>query len=263
MFHEISPEIAEQSLAYLTKHYNIIDLNLFLKASKDKNPELLPKNPLIITFDDGHLSNYAIVETFRRFKTPFTIFVCSHIIGTKRKFWFKFVWEHGLNVEHLKQVSNQERLRLLKKNGFEQDKEFDEPQAMSISQIREIDDIVNIQSHTCYHPCLQNCSENELNFELRSSKIFLEEEFNYHINAIAYPNGDYSEKIIETASNLQYECGLTLDYGFNTIKTDLFKLKRFSVNDTGDLNEFIVKSSGFWSFITTLNGLMKPGFHRS
>jgi hypothetical protein len=45
-----------------------------------------------------------------------------------------------------------------------------------------------------------------------------------------------------------------VDYGFNTVNTDPFKLKRISVNDTDDLNELIVKASGVWAFIKTQNG---------
>jgi hypothetical protein len=34
----------------------------------------------------------------------------------------------------------------------------------------------------------------------------------------------------------------------------VYRLKRIGVNDTDDLNELIVKSSGVWSFFKTRNG---------
>ncbi len=51
-----------------------------------------------------------------------------------------------------------------------------------------------------------------------------------------------------------YKCGITVDFGYNTINTDVFRLKRISVNDTEDINELIVKTSGVWAFIKTRNG---------
>ena len=81
----------------------------------------------------------------------------------------------------------------------------------------------------------------------------------YITTAIAYPNGDYSERDIELVKSAGYRCGVTVDYGFNTVKTDLFRLKRLSVNDTGNIDELAVKASGVWAFIKTRNG-RKQGY---
>ncbi len=82
------------------------------------------------------------------------------------------------------------------------------------------------------------------------------------INTISYPNGDYSKRDIELAKKAGYECGITVDFGFNNNKPDLFRLKRISVNDTSDINELIVKSTGVWGFFKTFNGLKQSyGLH--
>ncbi|HRV84191.1 MAG TPA: polysaccharide deacetylase family protein, partial [Saprospiraceae bacterium] len=72
--------------------------------------------------------------------------------------------------------------------------------------------------------------------------------------AIAYPNGDYSDRTVEMSRNSGFQCGVTVDYGFNSMTSDPYRLKRLSINDTGDLNELIVKSSGLWGFLKTRNG---------
>ena len=41
---------------------------------------------------------------------------------------------------------------------------------------------------------------------------------------------------------------LIINFGYNNIITDPYKLKRLSVSDSGDINELIVKSSGVWMF---------------
>ena len=140
---------------------------------------------------------------------------------------------------------------MLQKSGFEQDKEFDHPQALQIKHLNEMKQYVNMQSHTMFHPILPQCNDDEARNEIFNSKQILENEYGFHINAIAYPNGNYSERDIKLIKKAGYKCGITVDYGFNTIESDLFRLKRLSANDTTDLNELIVKTSGVWSFFKT------------
>ncbi len=92
-----------------------------------------------------------------------------------------------------------------------------------------------------------------------TAKQMLETEYKLPINAIAYPNGDYSDRDIAISKEAGYTCGITVDFGYNTIHTDLFRLKRLSVNDTGNLDELAVKASGVWAFFKTRNG-RKQGF---
>ncbi len=80
---------------------------------------------------------------------------------------------------------------------------------------------VNFQSHTLFHPILPNCSDEEARIEIINSKKKLEIEYGLVINSIAYPNGDYSERDILLAKEAGYKCGITVDFGFNTINTDV------------------------------------------
>ena len=110
-------------------------------------------------------------------------------------------------------------------------------------------DYIDFQSHTRFHPCLPNCSKEVAEEEIRKSKTKLEYILSKEINSISYPNGDYSARDINFSKEFGYNSGITVDYGFNSIHTDIFKLKRVSVNDTENMDEFIVKSSGLWAHI--------------
>ncbi len=253
LFHDISVEIAEQTFVYLIKKYNILDLNDYIKACENKDKTKIKKKSLIITFDDGHIGNYKMLPIIKKYNIPITIFLCTAIIDSNRHFWFKFK-QNSICTSDLKHMSNKERINILSKNGFEQEKDFHEPQALSRKQINEMKNYINIQSHTMFHPCLPKCDDNEARKEIFYSREMLKKKFDLNINAIAYPNGDYSERDIKLSKEANYKCGITVDFGFNTIKTDLFRLKRLSVNDTSDLNELIVKSSGVWAFFKTRNG---------
>ena len=259
LFHDINTEAANQAFKFLKENYNIISLDLFLEASKTNNPQLLPPKSLIITFDDGRIGNYALLPIIKKYKIPITIFLCAGIINTNRDFWFSY--KHpDLNINEMKKLSTQERLEVLKGVGFSQTKIYKNSRALNKAQIKEMKEFVNFQSHTMFHPILPNCSDAEALEEIKNSKFVLENNFNLKINAIAYPNGDYSDRDILICKEAGYKLGITVDYGFNTIEMDLFSLKRLSVNDTDNIDELIVKSSGFWAFVKNNISKKKYGY---
>ena len=249
LFHDISKETAEVAFKYLAGKYNLIHLNDFIRACENKDLSGIPKKALIITFDDGHIRNYEMLPVIKKLNIPITIFLCASLIDTNRHFWFNFKQSSFSSLE-LKHKSNRERLQALSTVGFEQDKEFDTRQAMTKEQINEMKDLVDMQAHTLFHPCLPRCSEAEAREEIFKSKEKLENEYELNINTIAYPNGDYSDRDIMISKEAGYTCGVTVDAGFNTIDTDLFRLKRLSMSDSFTLDELAVKASGVWSFFS-------------
>lgn len=251
LFHSINKEAAERAFIYLSRRYNIISLADYLEAVLHQHK--LPEKALIISFDDGHISNYNLLPVLKKYRIPVTIFLCSAIVNTYRHFWFLHEAAAG-QVAGMKKLPNKERLAALEKKGFSQDAEFNTPQALTKEQIDEMRDFVDFQSHTMYHPVLPMCTDAEAIQEISGSKQQLEELFQLKIHTISYPNGDYSDRDIQLAKAAGYRCGITVDYGFNTLQTDLFRLKRISVNDTDDINELIVKASGVWAFLKTRNG---------
>jgi len=253
MFHEISKETAEQTFSYLQKKYNLIHLQEYIDACKTNDKTKIPKKALIITFDDGLFSNYEMLPIIKKYNTPVTLFLCSEIINTNRHFWYK---HKGLSkpLSDYKVLSNQDRLSELAKDGFIQEKEYKNAHALSKVQVIEMSKHINMQSHTKFHPCLPECEFEVAKEEIYESKQKLEDEYSFSINTIAFPNGDYSDRDIELTKEAGYTCAITVDGGYNTINSDLFRLKRFSTNDTDNLNELIVKSSGLRYFLKSMAG---------
>lgn len=256
LFHDMEAADAERNFGYLKQHYNIIGLNDYLDAVR--NGKRLPNKALVITFDDGHVSNYALLPTIKRMQIPVTIFLCSSIVGTHRHFWFRHSAEKKPQVEALKKFSNGQRLDTLRQYGFAQEQEYDEIQALSKEQIEEMTPWVNFQSHTCFHPILPQCDDTTSEKEIKESKRQLEETFGLTINALSYPNGDYSKRDLQLAQDAGYKCGITVDSGYNDMKTDLFRLKRFSVNDAKSTTELMVKASGCYALLK--HRLHKPSY---
>lgn len=246
LFHDINAESAKKSFNYISKRYNIICLNDLLRAVE--NGTLLPKKSVILTFDDGHIRNYELLSIVKELEIPVTIFLCSSIINTNRQFWFKYP-DLPKDKTFLKKLPNIDRLGILKKAGFEQEMEFNIPQALQSYQIEEMKEFFNFQSHTLFHPILPSCSNTEAEHEIHQSKKDLEMNYNMKINAFSFPNGDYTSREKEYVKKAGYSCAITVDFGYNNLNSDLFQLRRISVNDTGDLNELAVKSSGLWAFL--------------
>ncbi|MFC4872886.1 polysaccharide deacetylase family protein [Negadavirga shengliensis] len=246
VFHDIDVETAEKTFSYLSRNYNFISLNRFLEACRKKDNHMLPPKAMVITFDDGHMRNYQLLPVFKKYKVPATIFLCSGIVNTLRHYWFRHDKEK-IPDQALKKIPNKDRIAFLREVGFETEKEYDNPQALSKAQILDMMPFVDMQAHTVFHPILTQCDDEEAKNEIVQSKTELETDYGIKINGIAYPNGNYSEREIHIAKEAGFTCGLTVEAGFNSIESDLFRIKRLDTNDTGDFNELVVKSSGLLS----------------
>lgn len=247
LFHDLDSINAELCFSWLKKHYSLIGLNDYLDAVKSGSP--LPIKAVVITIDDGHAANYKLLPIIKREGIPITIFLCSGIVGTQRHFWFKHNDEVRPLRESLKKLPEAERLEQLKRVGYDKFREYDDKQALQKNEIEEMDPWVDFQSHTCFHPILPQCDDKTAEVEIVRSKLQLEKEYGFRIRSLSYPNGDYSERDIQLAKQAGYECGITVDAGFNDRQTDLFRLKRVSVNDAKTLDELIVKASGSYALL--------------
>ncbi|MDN3686562.1 polysaccharide deacetylase family protein [Cyclobacterium jeungdonense] len=249
VFHDIDFPTAEKSFAYLSKHYNFISLEDLIAAIQNQDGSKLPKKAMVVTFDDGHVGNHELLPVFKKYKVPVTIFLCSGIIDTSKHYWFL----EELNKEtlrYLKQIPNEERVSFLRKKGFDSGKDYPDRQSLSATQIEEMATFVSMQSHTVSHPILSNCEDEESKWEITESKSALEKKLKKPINAIAYPNGSFTKREVHFTKKAGYKCGLTVKPGFNSIRSNPFELKRLDPNDSRNINELIVKSSGIQSIFS-------------
>lgn len=256
LFHDMSAADAERNFTYIKRHYNIINLYDYLSAVK--NGTSLPHKAVVITFDDGHISNYDMLPIIQKLQIPVTIFLCSGIVGTHRHFWFRHNQEVKEKVELFKQMPNGQRLEELKAYGFEQQIEYPDIQALTTKQIEEMKPWVDFQSHTCFHPILPQCDDATAELEIRNSRQQLEDSFRLSVNVLSYPNGDYSARDIRLAKDAGYICGVTVDTGYNDLSSDLFRLKRISAGDAKTATELMVKASGCYALLK--HRLHKPSY---
>ena len=245
LYHNHDPLVADIHFTLLRRKYNIISLKDFINVKKSGGTKKLPPKSLIITFDDGRKTDYKLLPVFKKHGITPTIFLCSGIVGTNRHFWF--IDSHGrLDNGHLKTLPDTERLRVLKEIGFQEEKEFDVRQALSMDEIDEMKESVDFQSHTMFHPCLPRCTMERARHEIRDSRQEIMEKYGINVFALSYPNGDYSSNVIRVAKQTGYECGITVDLGFNDQSTDLFRLKRICLRGNEGTSELLVRVTGLW-----------------
>jgi peptidoglycan/xylan/chitin deacetylase (PgdA/CDA1 family) len=253
VYHAPTPQVFDAQIGILRRLYNIVPLSAYIEARRSGDFTKLPPKALIVTLDDGHRSNFALKNVLERHNVPITIFLCSGLIGTRRRFWFLHD-KISTIVQRLKTVPDDERLAALRRSGFEEAKEFDDREALSVGEIRHLKGRVDFQSHTVSHPILPRCSAEKAEAEVVGSKSDLQARLGHEVYALAYPNGDYSEREIRLAERAGYSCALTLDRGLNTKTTPLFRLRRICIPDDPDQHELLVKASGLWGRIKAALG---------
>ena len=261
-YHDPDPETADRHLRFLARHYKIISLRDYVDWSRGKRRQPMPRKALVVTFDDGHRNNFKLKKVFAKYNVPATIFVCSGIVGTGRHFWWKAGLMHA-QIQELKRLPDAQRLARLQEIGFSERQEYSDRQALSIDEMHALQSHVDFQAHTRFHPVLPRCDRERAADEIAGAQAELESRFGLKIFAIAYPNGDYSERDVELVQSAEYLCALTLDAGFNTVDTDPFRLRRLAMYDKAGLSEVVVKASGFWELLKqTLarkpSGILQP-----
>lgn len=195
-----------QHLRYLEMTgYNVIPLRHLYEFVSGKRKSL-PKNAIVLTFDDGWRSTYteAFPELQKR-NFPFTVFVYPKIIGqTANALTWKQVREMadaGVDI----QSHSLSHGYLTRRNH------------RSMSEAR-------------YAEWLQA--------ELLESKRILEKHTGRDVDYLAYPYGDYDDALAASAKEAGYEAGLTCDFGAVRRGSNPLKMRRVVIDDQMDFAAF-------------------------
>lgn len=259
LYHNPSAEVFEKHLVFILKHFNIISLDKLVNAIYKKDWSDIPQKSLVITIDDGFKENYNLLKVMERFKVRATIYICSHIVNTKRKFWFTAGAE---NPESMMEYENQERLNALRREqDFSLDKEFSFRQALSLGELNEMSSKIDFQSHSKFHPVLPKCSDLESRLEIEESKRVLEELLKKPVEHFSFPNGDYGNREINYLKNSGYRSARTIDLGWNDMRTDPFRLKAMGIQDNASINILSAQIYGFFGYLRFLTKGSFKGAH--
>jgi peptidoglycan/xylan/chitin deacetylase (PgdA/CDA1 family) len=258
LYHDPNPVVLNKHLAYLLERYTPIKLEVLIRAIYARDWSGVPAKALVITLDDGLKGNFELLNVFRRYRVVPTIYLCSQIVNSNRRFWFKTL--PARSATEAKQYSNGQRnVWLRRQYGFENCKEYppDERLALNLNEINLMKNFVDFQSHTRFHPILTTCSDTECKEEIKGSKEEIERLTGNDCCHFAYPNGDYTLREIEYLKQAGYKSARTIDVGWNSVNSNPYALKITGIGDDDSINVLVGKTSGI---IPYLNYLLEGSF---
>ena len=171
LYHDPKPTVFAKHIAYLSRHYTVISLDILVAAVHRKDFSQIPPKSVVITIDDGHAGNIELLPLFKEYHIRPTLYVCTQIIDTHRHFWFKIDGQSKGEKERLKRLSNVERLVHLKDTvDFEPEKVYSDRQTLNMAEMKEMMESVDFQPHTQFHPILPRSTEVECKQEILEAK---------------------------------------------------------------------------------------------
>jgi peptidoglycan/xylan/chitin deacetylase (PgdA/CDA1 family) len=183
-------------------------------------------NYAMLTFDDGYFNNTLALDVLEQFGVPATFFISSDHVAENKAFWWdaysREMARAGASeririaeINRIKVLASGEVERLLAqrfgKLALKPRSDLDRP--FTPGELRDFarNRWVHVGNHTCHHAILTNCEPGEMEREIRACQEALSAMTGHAPLAVAYPNGDYSEAVIETA----LDAGLLI--GFTTL----------------------------------------------
>ena len=110
--------------------------------------------------------------------------------------------------------------------------------SLKVNQIKEMEGLVDIQSHTVTHSDLTKLNDESLERELKKSKEKLEEITGKKVYAFAYPAGQHNSKVIEMTKKYYEYAVLDRPYGFYYTGEDKYTIKRKYVSRETSIKGF-------------------------
>jgi peptidoglycan/xylan/chitin deacetylase (PgdA/CDA1 family) len=154
----------------------------FREVVRTRAPRLLS-----VTFDDGYRS---VIERARPVMDALgmvgTVFVPTDFVGVAGAAWPGTDQWLGTEYEDELSVMSWDELGRLAAGGWE------------------------IGSHTCSHPHLTELDGTALAYELRTSRELIEGELGCSCTSLAYPFGDWDERVARAAADAGYRAACTL-----------------------------------------------------
>jgi len=219
----ISPQDFEKHVRYFVRRYRILSLDEVvdtIRAGKQ-----LPRNAVIVTFDDGYADNFAAAEILQRYKASGTFYLTVNCIARVEPFWLFEVnylilksknsslrlQVHGRQIElslanaTQKNLAIREVVKMLKSNNRavretvreqmrqqladENYREAADHVMLTWEQVRHmLQNGMSIGGHTLTHLNLPNADPDDARDEIISCRAALEKKLGIPIRHFSVPN---------------------------------------------------------------------------
>jgi len=207
-FFTVTEKNFKKQLKYLKrKKFNVVKLSDLIK--KIKNGDDI-SNYICITFDDGYKDNYDIVfPLIKKYSFPITIFIATGYIGKPLQ-----------TSQITKEILSENNIKEMSDSG-----------------------LVEFMPHSQAHCSLDKISLAGACQEIGESKKKIEQITKKKANIFAYPKGRFTAEIVEYLRKRDWLGAVTVREGLVDENSDLFKLKRNSIDSTTTFIQFRGKIS--------------------
>lgn len=259
----------EQQIRFLSDNFNILPQEEFLYNYL--NGITSKKKSILLTFDDGYENNYKFAfPVLKKYNASATIFLISSLIDTKKPTWYdlidntKFLFndqKHSneiiklgeeLDINTQKEIFHNNFKKYLKAQPTNKKNEILEKyfKIIGLNSMENIDEkywkilsseqllkmqrsgLISFGSHTVNHPNLDQITEDQVEFELKESKLKIENILGSKINTIAFPDGAYNESVKNMSKEAGYTNLYAVNYRCESDKDDTSILNRYSISNT-------------------------------
>ena len=265
--YRFDPDIADAGRAQfrrqvetLARYGTPIGVDEFLRGLEGGS---LPKNPVMITFDDGYRSCHDVaMPILKELGVPATFFISTSFITERRLYWWERIslllgsarrargsirYPRPLDIER-SDPGLRDRLNSIIKTeasldlerflgeitaalGVEWSLEIEARHAdemiMTWDQVRALAKVgMDVESHTRRHRVLQTLPADELQDELTGSRLDLEAQIGRPVRVIAYPVGRRiaeSSHIRRALAAAGYRAGMSNKSGVNRLWPSMFR----------------------------------------
>ena len=218
------------------------------------HPEDIPEklNPqkkyILITFDDGYYNNIYTLPLIKEYKIPVIFFISSNHVITGKAFWWDVVYrlkERGIISKEITSYKNIiKKMNPIQVDKFLQSKFSDEmlkpknnyDRPFRIDELLDFshEQFVIIGNHTADHAVLTYCTNKEVEYQIEKAQKDLKNITGKKPQYLSYPNGNYSNEIVETVRKQNFKLAFTMLRKKNYLpiidSSNLFKIHRFMLS---------------------------------
>ncbi len=254
----------ETFLRFLKRHYQIISLDALV------SDQPVPKRAVVLTFDDGFLSNYTLAyPLLKRYEAPAIIYLATEFVDGHRPIWTDRV-DYALHAAGKTLADLRAAKQRLKALPQEQiDSAVAELEAelghrlintndpsipaifrtLSWEQVREMQasDLVQFGAHTHTHKILGRCQPETVEWELAQSKAIIERHTGRPCHHFCYPNGwhgDFTETTEQFLAAAGFRTSTTTINGTVRTGQSPYLMPRLGITNDLDLPRFDLILSG-------------------
>lgn len=212
-------------------------------------------NHAMITFDDGYFNNLRALPVLEEFQVPAVFCISTNHVASGKPFWWDVLYregsKNGLSSEevdrarsefkrmHTRDVEN----KLASEFGntcLRTASDLDRPMTPGELQKLANHPMARIGNHTCDHAILTNYPLSEVREQICGAQEMLGTLTGQPPLLIAYPNGNVSADIVQTARDAGLAVGVTVQPGLNRIGRggqirDILVLRRFTLWGDSDI----------------------------